>query len=205
MEKLLRRFRRLRKLKCEIVESKKCRRKGIQFPALASLEDLESLKMSTNASHDQGFYSWMRIQFQAFNFPTKLKKLTLSKLGLPWTAISTIGELLDLEVLKLREGAFRGQRWDVGDDEFLELKFLELSNMDVVLWKASYKPFPKLEQLVIENCSELEEIPFNFGEIEGLKLIQLRRCSYDVEDSAQQILQEQRDSGNPEFDVLILH
>ncbi|CDP05594.1 unnamed protein product [Coffea canephora] len=204
-EKLLRRFRRLRKLKCVIVESKKCRRKGIQFPALASLEDLESLKVFTNGSHDQVFYSWMRIQFQAFNFPTKLKKLTLCKLGLPWTAISTIGGLLHLEVLKLREGAFRGQRWDVGDEEFLELKFLELSNMDVVLWKASYTPFPKLEQLVIEDCSDLEEIPFSFSEIEGLKLIQLRRCSYDVEDSAQQILQEQRDSGNPEFDVLILH
>nr|GMD44275.1 putative late blight resistance protein homolog R1B-17 [Ipomoea batatas] len=44
-------------------------------------------------------------------FPPNLKKLTLRYTYLPWKEMDTIGELLHLEVLKLKDFAFCGSKW----------------------------------------------------------------------------------------------
>ncbi|KAL3501559.1 hypothetical protein ACH5RR_036008 [Cinchona calisaya] len=204
-EKLLGRLSRLQKLRCVFRDSKDYRKKGIQFPALTSLKDLESLKVSTNGSHEQVFYCWMRIQFKGFNFPSKLKKLTLYKLGLPWRAMSTLRELCNLEVLKLRQQAFLGKTWDMEDEEFENLKLLELSNLDIVHWKAGSNPFPRLERLVIRDCYELEEIPLSFADIYHFEKIQLQRCNREVENSAMQILKAQQEMGDVKLEVHVFH
>ncbi|XP_027100112.1 putative late blight resistance protein homolog R1A-10 [Coffea arabica] len=177
---LLRRFPKLRKLRCVFTESENYTGKGIQFPLLALLKDLESLKMSTYGS-GQLFYSWMRVQFQGFNLPSTLKKLTLHKFGLPWRAVSELGKLPCLEVLKLREQAFPGQRWEVDDEQFLNLKFLELSSSEIEEWNVSAESFTCLQQLVVGDFSRLKEIPSIFGQISTLTIIRLHGCSNQVE------------------------
>ncbi|XP_027152335.1 putative late blight resistance protein homolog R1A-3 [Coffea eugenioides] len=189
-EKLLGRLRRVQKLRCVLMESKDYQKTGIQFPALSSLEDLQSLQLSIDGSHEQVFYCWLRIQFKGFSFPSGLRKLTLYKLGLPWRAMSTIRKLRFLEVLKLRQHSFRGKIWNMEGEEFRKLKFLEVSNLDIVHWKARTNPLPSLEQLVVGECLELVEIPFRFAEIQDLEEILLRRYNNELLKSAQEIVEE---------------
>ncbi|KAL3510617.1 hypothetical protein ACH5RR_030018 [Cinchona calisaya] len=220
-EKLLRRLSGLQKLKCVVSSSQLYNKNEIQFPALAYLKNLQSLTLCTIGDQGPASCSWMHIQFQAFGFPSTLRKLTLYKLGLPWSAISIIQQLPNLEVLKLREQSFRGKRWDMGredeemedreiedeemeDEEFCNLRFLELSNLNIEEWNVANDPFPCLEQLVVGDCYSLVEIPFYFGRITTLQMIELHRCSNKVKSSADKILLEQQDWGNDELQILIL-
>ncbi|PHT37260.1 hypothetical protein CQW23_24960 [Capsicum baccatum] len=48
-----------------------------------------------------------------FNFPSNLRRLTLSDFCLPWDHISVIGrQLVNLEALKLHNNAFHGSSWE---------------------------------------------------------------------------------------------
>lgn len=58
--------------------------------------------------------------------PLNLKKPTLSNFHLQQNHISRIGELLNLRVLTLCAASFEGQTWDMREDDFKELKFLQL-------------------------------------------------------------------------------
>ncbi|XP_022846292.1 putative late blight resistance protein homolog R1A-3 [Olea europaea var. sylvestris] len=78
---------------------------------------LESLKM-VYESRFKGDYS-------VVNFPKNIRKLTLSKIGLPREKMSLIGTMPDLEILKLEREAFEGDIWNTKDDEFQKLKSLK--------------------------------------------------------------------------------
>ncbi|KAL3509492.1 hypothetical protein ACH5RR_028893 [Cinchona calisaya] len=81
--------------------------------SLDSLNQLESLKVSTtNQFRNEVEYC----------FPSTLKKLTLELLGLPWSKISLIEELPNLEVLKLLWRSFKGKRWDMKEGGFRKLE-----------------------------------------------------------------------------------
>ncbi|CAA3027773.1 Putative late blight resistance protein homolog R1A-6 [Olea europaea subsp. europaea] len=177
----------LRSLNCTILTD--------QCPDLSSLSQLESLKIV--------FYGSFNDNHTAFNFPTNIKKLTLSKMGLPWEEMSIIGTLAKLEILKLEDEAFEGEIWNTKDDEFQELKFLKLDDLDLVQWNSSRDHFPKLEQLVLRYCHNLEMIPLEFGYILTLQKIEVHACGTNVDNSATKILEEQLESGNEEFDVII--
>nr|XP_027072062.1 putative late blight resistance protein homolog R1A-3 [Coffea arabica] len=128
--KLFGRLPALRKLSCIFVKSQS----GVSCPfeyrsLFDSLRRLESLKIIQWEASCLEFD-----QFRAFGIPRTLKKLTLSRLGLPWWAISAIGQLSNLEVLKLREHAFAGPKWDVEDVQFPNLKHLELYNLNIEKW-----------------------------------------------------------------------
>lgn len=66
-----------------------------------------------------------------FNFPSCLKKLTLCNLPLPLAEISTIANLPELEVLKLHGPEFESEEWEVRDNEFLKLEYIELKTCGV--------------------------------------------------------------------------
>ncbi|KAL3501087.1 hypothetical protein ACH5RR_035536 [Cinchona calisaya] len=205
-EKVLRRLTGLRKLRCVVSESQLYDRKSIQFPGFDSLKNLESLTLSMNSFEGLTSYSRMHIQFQIFSFPLTLKKLTLHKLGLPWRAISKLWQLLNLEVLKLREQAFEGKLWDMEKEvvQFVNLKLLELSNLNIERWIVTTDAFPRLEQLVIRDCYGLEEIPSYFETIYWLKKIKLHRCSDETKISAKRIAEEQNNNNN-EIELCIFH
>ncbi|XP_027099479.1 putative late blight resistance protein homolog R1A-3 [Coffea arabica] len=199
-EELLRRLPRLRKLKCNFFEIQLDSEDPIGFPALGCLSQLESLNVYNCGDMLIGEND---DQFPSFSFPNTLRKLTLQNFCLTRDAISAIGQLPNLEVLKLRKSAFLDLKWDMEDGEFIKLKFLQLSEVQIERWNACSEPFPSLQRLVLINCKGLEEIPSSFGDIPTLKIMRVYWC-HKATSSAQQIFEEQQDMGNDGFEVYVL-
>ncbi|XP_015161261.1 putative late blight resistance protein homolog R1B-16 [Solanum tuberosum] len=144
---------------------------------------------------------WMDIP-HCDNFPPNLKKLTLCRTNLQWEDMNILRKLPNLEVLKLKDYAFRGLTWklsDVDEDGFLKLKFLLLESLHLMQWEATSYHFPSLEHFVLTNCRYLEKIPFDFAEIQTLQLIELHECMRSVLVSAEQIQEEQQSFGNDDL------
>ncbi|KAI3451642.1 hypothetical protein Pfo_008307 [Paulownia fortunei] len=165
-----------------------------RYPDLLFLTQLDSLHMITFCDP----------KMAEINFPSNIKKLTLSRLGLPWQKMSIIGGLPNLEVLKLVHDAFRGETWDTRDGEFQQLRFLKLYKLDLAQWNvASGEHFPRLQRLVLFDCYNLRDIPCEIGEIGTLQLIEVQGwCLKSLLESATQIEQEQRDMGNEELRLI---
>lgn len=193
-EKLLKGFPRIRKLKLEISDSWDCGRTCNQFQVLHSLSKLESLNLQ---------YSRHVAHTCQFNFSTALKELTLSGSNHPWNEMSTIGKLPNLEVLKLLCSAIVGNTWDVEDDEFPNLKYLKLSELDISHWEAPASSFPCLERLVVRDCHFLIEFPKIFEDVLTLKMIQVSGCLKSLGTSAVSLRNERWDMGNDDLEVQI--
>ncbi|KAL6513686.1 hypothetical protein OROHE_019546 [Orobanche hederae] len=129
-------------------------------------------------------------------FPSAIKKITLEGRCLSWEEISIVGALPNLEVLKLQDGAFVGDRWDTKDDEFNKLRFLKLDRLDLKRWNVSSREHFPMLRLLVHVCKYLDKIPMEIGEIATLQLIEVRDCQVSVEESATEIEQEQHDFGN---------
>ena len=141
-----------------------------------------------------------------FSFPSSLKRLSLSHLSLQWDHIPTIGRLENLEVLKLVSIVFEDTTWEMSDDEFPELKFLKLGNLNIVEWIASEDHMPKLEQLVLQKCEKLNNFPIDFVEISTLQMIEVQHCGDSVEKSVVKIKEEENlRFGTDDLKVLIIH
>lgn len=180
-ENIMRRLPKLRKLRCLFLESRDNVGNSNQFPALDFLLELESLNV---------LYSGRIVHECKFNFPLRLKKLTLSKFRLPWDCLSEIGRLPNLEVLKLLDKSFDGKIWDMKEGEFPQLKFLKLDTLNIALWYASSDSLPNLQHLVLQSCSQLEEVPSGFGYIPTLEIIEIQMCRCSVEESVRKLKEE---------------
>lgn len=136
--------------------------------------------------------------------PSTLKKLSLQWTNLPWSEISVIGKLPNLEVLKLGTSSFVGKKCEMEDEEeFLNLKVLNLFGLKFEEWISCTDRFPCLGRLFISFCDNLQEIPFNFGDISSLKEIEIHVCSDGAESSARKILNEQLELGNEDLELLV--
>ncbi|CAI9118357.1 OLC1v1019916C1 [Oldenlandia corymbosa var. corymbosa] len=175
---IMRRLPNLLKLRCIFLESWDSSKGSYQFPVLDFLARLESLKI---------IYYGGAINSGEFVLPFSLRELTLSKFRLPWSHISRIGELPNLTDLKLLSGAFEGSKWEMKEDQFKKLKFLKLDTLNIVEWVASYDDLPTLERLVVRNCKDLEEIPYDISYIATLESIEVLWCGESVEESARRI------------------
>ncbi|KAK6789095.1 hypothetical protein RDI58_012894 [Solanum bulbocastanum] len=166
----------LRKLNCifsgTFGYSDKVKGRCVHFPRLEFLSHLESLKLVSN--------SYPAKLPHVFSFPSKLRESTLSKFHLPWSQISSIGELPNLEILKLLLRAFEGHKWEVKDSEFPELKYLESDDLNIAQLSVSEDAFPMLEPLVLTKCKQLEEILSHFDDIVSLKSIEY--CDKELEE-----------------------
>ncbi|CAA3015543.1 late blight resistance homolog R1A-10 [Olea europaea subsp. europaea] len=163
---------------------------------LELLENLEALKCR---------FQFPRQTFlQKIRFPPSLKKLTLRGCFLPWEDMTIIGSLEKLQVLKLKRKAFSGTVWEPKEGEFLQLKFLLLEENNLEDWNAESTHFPKLENLILDNCKRLKEVPCGIGQIPTLQKIELYYCSDSLATSAKDIYEEQQDLGNEDFQVRIL-
>nr|GMD46050.1 putative late blight resistance protein homolog R1B-17 [Ipomoea batatas] len=120
-------------------------------------------------------------------FPPNLKKLTLRYTYLPWKEMDMIGKLSHLEVLKLKDFAFCGSKWEPSKHGFRKLKALLISRSNLKHWNASSINFPVLERLVLRYCWELKQVPLEFAKIGTLKLIILECCYSSLVTSALQI------------------
>ena len=160
---------------------------------LDSLSRLESLQLHR-------FYD------RKFEFPMNLKKLTLSRNKWPWSEISTIGKLPNLEVLKLEKKSFMGEKWEMQEGEFSKLRFLELSRLNLCNWTAyNSDNFSRLEKLVLYSCLRLEEVPLCLGESSTIEMIEVKTCGKSHVNSVKQIQQEQMEMGNQDLKIVITH
>ncbi|KAJ9550615.1 hypothetical protein OSB04_014660 [Centaurea solstitialis] len=144
------------------------------------------------------------LQWEHIVLPATLKKLSLINCKVPWSYMSIIQFLPNLEVLKLKNGFFTGVRqWDASEQQFRQLKLLKLKHLDIKQWAASSTSFPCLKQLSVSWCKDLEEIPLEIGEIPTLELIKVDGCSKSVVESVKRIQQEQHDVGNYELKITV--
>ncbi|XP_027172634.1 putative late blight resistance protein homolog R1B-16 [Coffea eugenioides] len=190
LEKIQKKFPSIRKLKCRIsasVESTDGCSKTVQMDILSQLE---SLKL---------FLGHYQIKFQ---FPENLKKLSLEYF--PWSIISMIGKLPNLEVLKLHTPLFEAVTWDMEEGEFPKLRILKLINSKIVKWTGSDDHFPNLQKLVLQQCWKLEEIPLCLSCTKNLETIEVLWCSPSTGRLVREVKEEQNDGGNMDLKILIL-
>ena len=185
LQKILRKLPSIRRLKCmeRWNSSREATRNCNEILEFDGLSQLESLHL-------------FRFHGCGFKFPLNLKKLTLSRNDQPWSEISTIGKLPNLEVLKLLDHSFVGEEWVMKEGEFPKLRVLKLSRLKFRNWTAFSDNFSRLEKLVLHRCKKLEKVPSCLGECETLEMIEVKECPESVVDSVKQIQQEQIDMGN---------
>ncbi|XP_015159232.1 putative late blight resistance protein homolog R1B-16 [Solanum tuberosum] len=198
----------LKKLGILIVDDSDTIQKCYCLDNLVHLTQLEKLKVEVRESwliFRPTIKGWVDIP-HCDNFPPNLKKLTLCTTHLEWEDMNILSKLPNLEVLKLKDHAFRGHIWKLSDEDadgFLKLKFLLLEHMHLEQWEATSYHFPSLEHLVLTHCHSLEQIPFDFAEIQTLQLIELHNCMRSVLVSAEQIQEEQQSFGNDDLIIRV--
>ncbi|KAL2514843.1 putative late blight resistance protein-like protein R1A-4 [Forsythia ovata] len=134
-------------------------------------------------------------------FPPSLKKLTLSGCVLPWKHMTIVGSLPNLEVLKLKDNAFKGPVWELNEGEFCQLKFLFLIDTDLEHLKADETHFLSLQWLTFSHCSQLAEIPCEIVEIPTLQVIEVYGSSLSALISAKFVKEEQQREGNDSLQI----
>lgn len=143
-------------------------------------------------------------------FPAKLTRLSLQSTSLDWSHMSTLGKLKCLEVLKLKDSAFKGKHWETEDGGFRCLKVLFIGATDLKVWKAKSSNFPELKSLFLKHCRNLEAIPSDLANVKSLQAIDLEHTSQTVVASAKnmqllqlRVLRQRRDIETSELKVKI--
>ncbi|XP_042040632.1 putative late blight resistance protein homolog R1B-16 [Salvia splendens] len=132
--------------------------------------------------------------------PCNLGKLTLVGCVVFQSLLTTLCALPNLKVLKIMFCVFESEAekvWELTEvDEFSSLQYLCLKSLNLVCWKADKANFPRLRELIVDRCYELEEIPSAIGEIPTLKEISIYECGDSVVASAKQIRKVQQEEHN---------
>ncbi|KAL8218548.1 hypothetical protein R6Q57_021921 [Mikania cordata] len=108
---------------------------------------------------------------------------------LDWEQMSVLGKLLGLEVLKLGDNAFMGERWVTTDGGFVQLRVLQIGKTDLVHWEAFGHQFPQLRRVSLKHCEQLVAIPLGLGDIPTLEAMELSWTSRLAVASARSIHQ----------------
>ncbi|KAM3267102.1 late blight resistance protein R1-A-like [Capsicum chacoense] len=114
-----------------------------------------------------------------FHFPSSLKDVGLDRINLTSDALSGIGRSLpNLQKLELSKASIEGgKEWNMEQVTFRNLKSITLFEVSFSEWQViADESFPVLEELYIQYCSELMEIPESFGDIASLKSIVVWGC-----------------------------
>lgn len=120
-------------------------------------------------------------------FPPSLRKLSLSGTGYAWEHMSIIGELENLEMLKLKCYAFQGPKWDMGyTSQFEKLKCLLVEDTNLEQWKVNSEIAMKLQRLYIKHCYKQRELPLGMR-ISNLVKMEIEDCSSSTVAWAQQV------------------
>ncbi|KAL0302742.1 UNVERIFIED_CONTAM: putative late blight resistance proteinR1B-12 [Sesamum angustifolium] len=159
------------------------------FDNLGKLQQLEKLKL-LNDLHIHPKEAKLVGLPPPHKFPPKLISVTLSYTLLGWEQMAVLGVLENLKVLKLKNDAFTGERWEAADGGFRQLEVLQIEYTDLVLWEASSHHFPKLRHLRLRNCEELKALPFGLADVSSLQVIDLHRTTELAAASAREIQQE---------------
>ncbi|KAL2484756.1 putative disease resistance RPP8-like protein 4 [Abeliophyllum distichum] len=158
------------------------------FDSLGKLDYLETLKLLNNVFPLPPSEGKLTGLPQSYKFPPNLKKLTLAETLLDWVHMSTLGLLPKLEILKLKDDAFKGDIWKTEDGGFCTLEVLHIGKTDLVHWVASAHHFPRLERLYLKRCSNLQAIPLGLADVPSLQIIDLYCTTKSAAASARKLL-----------------
>ncbi|KAH0710979.1 hypothetical protein KY284_012406 [Solanum tuberosum] len=178
-------------------------RKDKVFDDLCCLDQLTELKFKIRKMIGRVIYDTSFILPPLGSFPKNLKKLAFTGTRLHWEDLEILGKLPKLEALKLGYDACIGTDWEVGEEGFPHLKFLQLKHLYLHNWRASSDHFPRLERLVINRCWSMYSIPQDFVDITTLQLIHISDCAKSVGNSAKKIQQEIEDSYGSSVEIIV--
>ncbi|XP_057767426.1 probable disease resistance protein RF45 isoform X2 [Salvia miltiorrhiza] len=153
---------------------------------LGKLEYLEKLKLVHDVLPSTADNALHRVPDPP-SFPPNLRMLTLSSTYLGWDNMTRLGNLHNLQVLKLKEMAFKGTLWQAQGGGFPQLETLHIERTELEIWTASAEPFPKLKNLILKNCEKLQQIPYVVGKGESLQLVDIESVSQTLVRSAKKI------------------
>ncbi|KAL2518669.1 Disease resistance protein (CC-NBS-LRR class) family [Abeliophyllum distichum] len=160
------------------------------FDNLSKLYNLETLKLLNDTYPLPPAQCIIPGVPQHYKFPPNLRKLTLSDTLLDWEHMSTLGVLPNLEVLKLKDNAFKGSHWEPLDGGFRLLKVLQIGRTNIVHWNALGHHFPRLQSVVLKHCTSLEAIPSGLGDVSVLQNLELYWSTNTAAASARLIHQQ---------------
>ncbi|KAH6801802.1 hypothetical protein C2S51_033248 [Perilla frutescens var. frutescens] len=149
--------------------------KNGSFDSLGKLDNLEKLKLINDVFPTPPSGVQLHGLPLAYKFPAKLRSLTLSDTSLEWRHMSILGSLEKLEVLKLKDKAFRGETWQATDGGFRQLEVLHIGRTDLKIWMASHHHFPRLKHLELKNCEDLQHVPIGLADIPSFQKLDLFR------------------------------
>ncbi|KAL9162111.1 hypothetical protein ABFS82_07G067800 [Erythranthe guttata] len=164
------------------------REKEYELDNLVRLKQLERFKLTL--SYPLDVWKGKNITLA---FPKTLKWLSFGGWSRPWSEMTIVGSLPNLQVLKIKENILRGETWETVEGEFLELKHLMIKGSKLERWVTESNHFPKLERLLIHQCLELRNISNDIGEISTLELIEVKSGLKSTAEWAERIQREQRD------------
>lgn len=176
--------------------------KYLMLPNLGKLNRLQKLKLVNTSLLERNNWEPFTFSSSVF-FPATLKRLTFIGTHLVWNEMEKIGMLPNLEVLKLINMAFVGERWETSDGGFPRLKYLKLESLDIEQWHTSSEHFPNLVHLKLDGCWILEEIPLDLGDIYTLEIIEVGYGNHNVVQSAYDIKEDQETKGNDLLKILV--
>ncbi|KAK4395087.1 putative late blight resistance proteinR1A-10 [Sesamum angolense] len=84
------------------------------------------------------------------------------------------------------------------------LRVLEITDIDdLEYWTVDNSHFPCLHHLCLRHLRKLKKIPWGFGEIQTLELIELAMCSDSAVISVKEIAEQQEELGNEDLLVIV--
>ncbi|KAJ9551569.1 hypothetical protein OSB04_015614 [Centaurea solstitialis] len=126
--------------------------------------------------------NFLRLQSQILN--SEKHVIQASRVSKTSRRYEILQLLPNLGVLKVKQDAFTGRRWNASEQQFRRLKFLRLDKLNIQQWEAQWTSFPGLKRLSLRYCKYLEEIYLEIGEITTLELIETNNCNNSVLKSA---------------------
>ncbi|XP_047980625.1 putative late blight resistance protein homolog R1B-16 [Salvia hispanica] len=157
---------------------------GYHLDNLIQLLQLEKLKLEVHSSFVPRLNPI---------FPLSLKKLELSGRWISWRAMTIVGLLPNLQVLKLLNYACYGKQWETIEGEFRMLIHLFIDESDLQCWRTKWTHFPSLQCLMLHRCPYLDGIPNDIADIRTLKLIEIDDLNQSLLYSAKRIQKKQRE------------
>ncbi|PHU02047.1 hypothetical protein BC332_27298 [Capsicum chinense] len=151
---------------------------------LAELKRLENLKLINDGQYIGRVITLPNL---VFIFPKTLRKLTFSGTSFEWSDMSKLGQLESLEVLKLKENAFKGEFWETELGGFSGLLVLWIERTDLKTWQASNRSFPCLKRIFLISCENLQQIPEELADIPELQEMKLENTNKVAVKAAREI------------------
>ncbi|KAL2959382.1 hypothetical protein AAZX31_18G264200 [Glycine max] len=154
-------------------------------PSLQRLSNLHSLKVIM-----YGF----ELPLDTNAYPSNLTKITLAEVR-DLHFMKTLGQLTNLQILKLELDGYDGysagvrglEVLDIGMGEFPQLQVLHMNGIPVGQWRLERGAMPRLRHLVIHECVELSELPEELWSMTALRLVHVSWPSQELANSLKNV------------------